>query len=619
MRKIGFCHLVCVAVAIATALPPSITALGNSRQVAGELLVARPPEIRTLPLQTQNAPASVRFAENPRGQLSVSYEKELAGLQLLGRPRDGTLLFVPPALPANVWDAVKSLQRPAAPQEVVPIGGFNAATGLAGNAKVTTAIPSQSPEVVSFDGSGGTQASPPDMQLAVGDYYILQAENSAISVWNKEYPGGPEAVWPLADTFFGASYVSACDPWIQYDRQTHRFFVSALVSVGDNLELWLAFSSPDNPLEPWTFRHIQFAQQLPTRDQPKMTVTSDKVIVAWDELNPVDAAGNATTIGGNWVAFSKQSILTSAAAISATAAYSRGDPCLSEPIPVRETSPESNAYIVAVTPPDFQHQCAARMPRPVPSPSPNSGSILTIVRAGGLPPDLVTSSRMYEVAPYSAPTDAPAAASSGAGGFYSADSRVLSALKVGGHILAMANGSCVSWPACVRFLNILLSDPSDRPMVDLNISTVGSYLMYPSVSGDQDGDVAGILSDVSQGFLNADIFYGTIQVPEKNQFVPIPFEKGTVKIDCPYDSNSTATRFGDYAGSDGDPHDPNVVWVVAALPPTPGPVPGSSRHSDDPTQCPESSRIGRIVFPSPHPSATAARRTLRGVQLRRRR
>lgn len=586
------------ALALAPALSPAHAATGAN---AGVKLIVSERQTRVISAVAAPQAQAPAITDDALIQPSLKYQKRMATLQLLGRPRSETVLFLPATVPANVWTAVKSLQQVRPLPTLAPIHGLSKSVGVAaftqeGNSQnLQTHALKIEPE---FMGDGGAGIAPPDMQLAVGDEFVLQVDNSSVTAWLKS--GAKVANWPLAGVFFQDASVSdayelhATDPWVQYDRQAHRFFVSALVQLSQTYVIWLGISEGEDPRGAWEFRRIAFPPGFFFPDQPKLTVTSDKLLIAWDDLENTKSTSDDVQVGGNWTAISKQELLTSSSQFYISAAYSIGDPCLGAPLAARNTEVESAGYIIAAVPPDLQSSCPAAMRSPSPSVAPGTADTLTVLRIDGEPPNLLTSSASYHVAPYSAPGNtAPNPSAGNLGPVYdSGDTRVLSAIKIGNQLYAAANGSCQAWPACIRLWNLGIASTTNNPVFDVNIGLAGSYLMYPSLTSDGAGNVVGIASQISNGRMGALLFY---DVSQNGRFSALTFSPPAPGVSCPF-RDLTATRFGDYAGSDADPSEGDAIWVVAALPPTPEPGQGADTSEHDWYQCPQSSKLARIVI-----------------------
>ena len=118
-----------------------------------------------------------------------------------------------------------------------------------------------------FDGIDSTQSSwrPPDMQIAVGPQYVVEAANSGFALYTKT---GLEASPYLEYEDFLASNVPAgwdgfmFDPRIVYDPNEQRYVMLVLGRDDTNQEayFWLAVSETSDPRDGWCIRRYRVTQ-----------------------------------------------------------------------------------------------------------------------------------------------------------------------------------------------------------------------------------------------------------------------------------------------------------------------------------------------------------------------
>lgn len=562
-------------------------------------LTVSAPEDRVI-VAPSSSPASSGFHE--REQLlteGLNYQKKRSAIGIAGRSRQATLLF---ELRANPLPS----QRPGLPTFAranalvnFPSGGFTKESGLPnpyprGVGPLVPPVPSQPVVEISkqFLGDGGQEVAPPDMQLSVGKRYILQLNNTNLTVWDKTDTTVPKQLWPISSSVFQLpDDTYAGDPWIVYDASSNRWFMSAMITNYKSGAEWfeIAVSRQDDPLGSWSFRKITFPDEITIlRDQPKLSVTQDKVLIGWDEFTHPPQFD--VKIGGNWMAVSKGSLISGSDNFTAFPAYAIADKCLPEPIPVRDTSSNSEGVILSAAAPAARADCNDT----VPAPTAYRANLITGLSIVGIPPNLQVSKRHWVVDPYSAPDNAPQHGSQQK--LYTGDTRIVSAFRRGDRLYAAGNDSCTVSVSCFRVLDLDLADPSSRPVEDFDVALGQRYLFYPSIAMDVKGDLVAVASQVRfDGFLGAVVFDRLAGREHTLDWgITTISTSSDVALDCPQQGWSpTITRVGDYAGADIDPVTPNVVWVSTGI--APAALPSADTEYDS-TQCPQASIIGQVLI-----------------------
>jgi hypothetical protein len=554
------------------------------------------PELHSL-FDATPAPAVNHFQERET-ELSpnLTYQKEASGIGPFGRSARGTLLYVAHPSPGPVPTGIVSNGKIDKFTPLPPQGGYDTQTGLAvphppgQHALLPPRAPSRVAVETQFDGDHGVQITPSDMQLSVGANDILQVDNNKISVWSRSNTNAaPQSAGLLAAFNVDTSY-SVGDPWITYDQSSQRWFLSALLQANDQTDsIVIAISPKSDPRGKWLIRNLAFSDgQTVLRDQPKIGVTNDKVIVAWDEFvqSIPGLSGFDTLSGGNWLVLPKADLLTSDDTTNVKPELPSADKCISEPMPVRNESSDATGYIVATVRPDSYGEC--NHPVPTPSPVGFTGNVVKLISIRGLPPDLRTTTTLIRVAQYSAPNNISQAGTKLT--LFSGDTRVVSAVRQGNHIYAASNDSCKVAVACFRFISIPLPWSPTQRLEDYDVGVVGRAIFYPSLTTDGKGDVFAVVSQVRDGFLGAAVF-SRLAGHEGSDWGITTIATSNISLKCPQTDSGwdgTATRIGDYAGADHDPMQNGAVWLSTVVPA--GPVHGGPF---DPRQCPQRSIVGR--------------------------
>ena len=86
--------------------------------------------------------------------------------------------------------------------------------------------------------------APPDTQLAAGPTYLVEADNSTLSIWSKS---GTLVAWHDLNVFFTVpSGFVFSDPRILYDAESGRWFLSGLAyDSNNNSEILIAVTTGD--------------------------------------------------------------------------------------------------------------------------------------------------------------------------------------------------------------------------------------------------------------------------------------------------------------------------------------------------------------------------------------
>lgn len=570
----------------------------------GTITVSAPTERTIGGAASRAGPSQFQEPERPISP-ELEKQKAYAATQALGRRYSGTVLFVPQPNP-KAEEITPSFNRQFTIS--TPASGFEPQSGVKPPRVLPFAPPGPPPPQLYIDrsnlisGDSGNLVAPADLQLAVGTRFVLQVDNTNLTVWNKDTSELTGRLDLSTQVFKLPGGLNAGDPWIEYDNLTHRWFLSAIIldaSGTDYLEF--AISSPEqkgswDPVNSsWTFRKIHFANEATEfHDQPKFSVTDDKIVLAWDELS-----SSPTPDGGNWMVLSKQELLDEQSEIGAAPIYASANKCLSEPIPAKNLVPGESAIIISSTRPDAEGSCNGM----IPAPPGYTGNLLTTIRVSGPPSNVTATTSLWPVQPYSAPRNAVQTGSSQV--LFSGDSRIISAIRSGNRLFLASNDSCVVSDACFRFVDLdLASTPQQilasgqavyKPLEDLDVGIANRYLLYPALAVDQRGDVLATSSQIPErGFLGTAVFVRLAGHEQTADWGIKTATQGTSPIACPQGAPwpQDVTRVGDYAGADTDPDDPNWVWLTSTIPAA---ATLGNNELFPPRSCPQASQIGHVT------------------------
>lgn len=548
-----------------------------------------PQRTRRLPASPTATKLSTAFAEAEAPiRPGLLYQKAVSRLQL-GRSRQETVfLTLRPRVETSQAFANAKILRPQ------PLGGFLAETGLRAQAPTAGARPVVSRLHIEdlFRRDAGEETSPADMQVSAGTNYVLQIDNARLSAWDKTSHTGPLASWSLSGTVFSGLLDGAVagDPWIVYEPSSRRWFISAMIRNPETGGEYIAFavSAADDPFGTWRFQNLIFRGSANIlRDQPKITATATRLVVTWNEFIPPDLTH---LVGGNWQVFDIDSFFASKDDIVAEPQYSSGSACFPDPIPARDLSGGDNIIILSTQRPAATTECSETAA----TPPPFKGNQVTALFVHGRPPAVTVTKRVWQVAVYSAPADPPERSADEK--IYAGDTRILSAVFRRGRLILASNDSCVAAVSCFRVIDLDTSSASVRPDEDYDVALAQRYLLYPSLTMDQNGNLVGIASSLSfDGYLGASVFHRLAGHEHTDDWSVSELSRGGVAISCPHRDAEDGwppdlTRVGDYAGADVDPMSGTTVWVGTVIAPdTPSGNPPYSWSA-----CPQSSVIARL-------------------------
>ncbi len=130
--------------------------------------------------------------------------------------------------------------------------------------------------------------SPPDTNAAVGNNFVVETVNFQIRVFDKT-TGSILLDEPL-QTFF--EDFSAGDPYVVYDDNADRWYVTAFDSTAQGL--YLAVSFGNNPLRGFHTYHLTEVGGFP--DYPKLGFNMDAIFISYNDFGSGGAAATIASI-----------------------------------------------------------------------------------------------------------------------------------------------------------------------------------------------------------------------------------------------------------------------------------------------------------------------------------
>jgi hypothetical protein len=169
----------------------------------------------------------------------------------------------------------------------------------------------------------GAEFEPPDQGLCVGNGFVVEAVNSAYTIYRRDGTviAGPFNVNALFDE--GLTEFTS-DPRCHFDAATHTWFAVILFISADNTEARtdLAVNSSGDPTTPWTIYHIDATDDgthgTPIHvgcpcfgDQPLLGIDRDNIYISTNEFSILGPQFN----GAQVYAVSKHNLISGAGKI----------------------------------------------------------------------------------------------------------------------------------------------------------------------------------------------------------------------------------------------------------------------------------------------------------------
>jgi IPT/TIG domain len=469
------------------------------------------------------------------------------------------------------------------------------ANALLPTTRARTAAPGNTLERL-FNGSGisreqqislfGTDQAtePPDVQIAAGPSQLVEFVNSSATIWSKS--GLLQGARDL-NAFFGVpNFYRASDTRVVYDPQSSRWLAAAIGVEMYTLasKLYLAVSSGTDPQGDWTVYTLADSWYL--YDQPKLGVTSDKLIISWNQFHFTDFVGQVTEV------LQKSDLL--AGSVPTAYAFNPDKTRFNlVPVPV---SGGTTAYLVY----------NGNVLRGTPYAGPYAGAVAIT----GTPSSTNVTWTEWDLA--ITPTSTPPAARQFGGPTVDTGSDVfLSTELSGGTLWTMGNDGCrpggdSTTRSCLRLIGISLSG-QPTVFLDLDEAALGYDLYYPAGASDRAGNLyLAFSASALSPEIDPSAFAGVLPAGTVGGLSTVFLALGgTYDYSVCYGPN----RWGDYFGASPDPIDGTDVWVAA-------------EYQSSVDRCDWGTRIGRLtmapptvasVAPSTGTSRGGTRVTIRGT------
>ena len=361
--------------------------------------------------------------------------------------------------------------------------------------------------------------------LAVSSKFVVEFVNDSGLVFN--HKGHLLQSFDLGSLFSGKPGTGS-DPKIVFDSASNRFFASYIASVtkgGGPSQIDLAVAS--KPTGSWTVYRVQRRGIL--LDQPKLGVSSDKLTLAWND------------VGGTGPP--EYEIVQKAGVVAEHPTVPSDT--LAEDSSRRDISP---AIQLSASPKAFAafHNL-------------NSGDagVLTVLGTPGTLQPVFVLQNDLSVTDMSAPPGARQPPSGGAASppLDTGDDRLESTVVFRHHLWTAANDICQvpsdnTARSCLRLIEVALSPLKVKRDVDL--STIGSDLMYPALTIDAASNLWLTYSSSSSKQFASSVMSVVPGQAIGSAVIGNIYHAGVGSVACHFKGDDR-NRFGDYSGAAIDP------------------------------------------------------------------
>jgi Invasin, domain 3 len=390
---------------------------------------------------------------------------------------------------------------------------------------------------------------PPDTQLAAGPTYLVEATNSSLSAWSKS--GSLMTSVDLNVFFAVPAPLRLSDPRILYDAESGRWFLSGLAfDANNNSVIYIAASQTSDPTAIWEIYRLSSAVAI-LQDQPMIGVSTDKVVISWNDFT---GSSNATAVFSGEETWVLQKSDLVAAATLRFQSFPQ-DPTRFRVVPAQLLTPTATQWLTYNNA-DCQQQpgCSAGSP---------TVGVLAITGTPAGNNILRTESDLAIRATTAPPSPRQP---SGTPVVSLIDDNFLSAVFQNGILWTAGNDSCVpggdsAMRSCMKLVAISTAGASPTVAQDFDGGANGTDLYYPAVTLDSSGNLFVAFTESSPSE------FPTAATRAIRAATPGTFENaitiepglGSYLFPTPQGGN----RWGDYSAAATDPSNPAVVWVTA--------------------------------------------------------
>jgi IPT/TIG domain len=377
--------------------------------------------------------------------------------------------------------------------------------------------------------------APPDTQLAAGPIYLVEADNSALTVWTKS--GSLVASADLNVFFSEPIGYAFTDPRILYDAESSRWFLSGLAFTTTNdSKIYLAVSATSDPTGSWIVYVVSSATGV-IGDQPMTGVNSDKVVISWNDFTGTSPA--TATFSGQGTSVLQKSDLVSGVGVHISA-FSP-DMARFRVVPAQSLAPTTTEWL-----------------------SYNTGApTIGVVAITGTPSSNNVVWTEHDPAAQATTVPPSPRQPSGVPVVQDNDDRFVSAVWQSGTLWVAGTNGCVpagdsTTRSCMGLVAISTGGTVPTVAQDFDAAQLGVDLYYPAVTFDSSGDLFVGYSASSPTLDPSALAVDTLAASPTTFENPITLASGQTSYLL-----GAINRWGDYSAAAPDPSNPADVWVTA--------------------------------------------------------
>ncbi len=387
---------------------------------------------------------------------------------------------------------------------------------------------SSTPQIAGgFDGLNQTQCNctPPDVQVAVGQNYVVEMVNADMGIWDKN---GTPVLTVLLGRMYGLPNSDILsDPRIIFDTSSDRWY-SSILDVTTS-RVGLAVSTTDDPTKSWNLYFIQFDGNCP--DQPSIGMSSDKFVVSANDFTSCTV--NPSFLGAQYFVIDKNSMASG----------------ISNPT-MQKFGPDGSAFtIFPVQPLDSASTIFLASAY-------GTSNTLHLYSISGTVPNVTVNEQDLDIQTISIPPSAMQQNTTIP--VDTTDDRIQSGIYTGGNVWLGLNDGCTPQGdsltrSCVRLIEI--DTVKSKVLQDFDIGYNGFYYFYPALTVDASSRL-----NIGFGYSSSSDYPGLMYAVQDMASGTDNIEKPQVfKQGLWYDSSE---RYGDYFGAAPDPSNELYAWFA---------------------------------------------------------
>jgi hypothetical protein len=424
---------------------------------------------------------------------------------------------------------------PSGATTATPSGATTATPSGATTATLSTDSPLVVSQITGFKGldyreSGGYY--PPDATLGVGPNHVIEMVNLQGAMWTKQ--GDPINTFAL-DQFFVTGADRTADPRVFYDPGSNRW-LAALMDISTN-SIHVAVSASEDPTGDWFVYDFPFSN---CPDQPSIGVSQDKFVVSVNTFANLCTGGFT---GAQFTVADKGDMLN-----GTMPRFVQSNPdTLMFSLHVAETQDPPSATDIEMVSVD------------------NGGAgFATIITLDGQVPNVSASDDFITIQPTNVPPKAIQPDTIRR--LETNDARVLDAEEYREKLWFSFNDACIpdgdtQVRSCLRLIEVDTNRTApDAVLNDFNVAVTDSYLFFPALSVDNDGNLYVVFGTSSSTIYPSLLVSHRLANDSPNSVQqPVVLQPGR--------GADFSGRYGDYFAVALDPNNPNVFWVAGQYTP----------------------------------------------------